>query len=78
MEFYMGNIFMSKIYYRSITYRESYKKSSKRRNEKLQLSRNYSRALKKGNRVRAIKYKREIDNLQNEAEKESKILVYVR
>ncbi len=74
----MGNIFMSKIYYRSITYRESYKKSYKRRNEKLQLLRNYSRALKKGNRVRAIKYKREIDNLQNEAEKESKILVYVR
>ena len=74
MEFYMGKIFMSKIYHRSIVYRES----SKRRNEKLQLSRNYSRALKKGNRVRAIKYKREIDNLQNEAEKESKILVYVR
>ena len=70
----MGKIFMSKIYHRSIVYRES----SKRRNEKLQLSRNYSRALKKGNRVRAIKYKREIDNLQNEAEKESKILVYVR
>ena len=70
----MGKIFMSKIYYQSIVYRES----SKRRNEKLQLSRNYSRALKKGNRVRAIKYKREIDNLQNEAEKESKILVYVR
>ena len=70
----MGKIFMSKIYYQSIVYRES----SKRRNEKLQLSRNYSRALKKGNRVRAMKYKREIDNLQNEAEKESKILVYVR
>ena len=70
----MGKIFMSKIYHQSIVYREL----SKRRNEKLQLSRNYSRALKKGNRVRAIKYKREIDNLQNEAEKESKILVYVR
>ena len=73
----MGKIFMAKIYYRSIAYSLSSKKSSKRRDEKLQLSRNYSKALKK-DIIRTIKYKKKIDNLQNEAEKKSNILVYVR
>ena len=74
MGFYMANIFMAKDYYDSTIYR----KSSKVRKEELQALRSYKKALNSGKIVAARRYKRRADNLKKEAEKNAKILVYVR